>query len=149
MASPTNTHLVVGAEGVQQLDRGDALVEAAAVVAPDPLVEAVVEVVEFEMLELAARGREQLLDQRDVIVHRAADVEEHQHLDRVVPLRPHLQVEPAGIARGAADRGVEVELVGGALAREAAQLAQSQLEVAGAELDIVVEVAELRAGPRP
>ena len=79
-------------------------------------------------------------------VHRAADVEEEQQFHRIVPLGPHADVEPA-LARGAVDRLVEVELLGGALAGEAAQAAQRDLDVAGAELDLVVEVAELALVP--
>ena len=45
------------------------------------------------------------------------------------------------------DRAVEVEFVGGALARETAQAAQRHLDVARAELDAVVEVAELALVP--
>jgi hypothetical protein len=88
----------------------------------------------LEVLELGARRREQLLAQLDMRVHRAADVEEQQQLDRIVPLGPHVDVEPA-LAGGAVDRLVEVELVGGAFAGEAAQAPQRDLDVAGAELD--------------
>ena len=62
---------------------------AAAVLLPHPLVEAVVEVVMLHVLELGARRREQLLGRLHVPVHRAADVEEQQHLHRIVPLGPH------------------------------------------------------------
>ena len=79
--------------------------------------------------------------------HRTADVEEQQHLDRVVPLRLELQVEQPGVARRGRDRAVDVELVGRALAREAAQLAQRHLDVARAQLDLVVEVAVLALFP--
>ena len=54
---------------------------------PHALVEAVVEVEVLEVLELGARGREQLLDLPDVAVHRAADVEEEQHLHAVLARR--------------------------------------------------------------
>ena len=76
----------------------------------------------LHVLELASRGREQFLGRLDVPVHRAADVEEQQHLHRVVPLRPHLDVEIA-FMRGAFDGGVEIELVGRAGAGEFAQAA--------------------------
>ena len=79
-------------------------------------------------------------------VHRAADVEEEQQLDGVVALGAGDDVEPA-LLGGAADGGGKVELVGGALARPAAQAAQRHLDRAGAELDVVVEVAELAAVP--
>ena len=99
------------------------------------------------MLELGARGREQLLADPDVVFHRPADIDEQQQLDRVVPLRHQLQIEPAGIVRGRFDGAVEIELVGRPLARELPQPAQRQLDVAGAELDRVVEIAELAPVP--
>src|SRR5436305_8585396 len=58
-----------------------------------------------------------------------------------MPLGAHADVEPA-LARGAVDRLVEIELLGRAFPREAAQAAQRDLDVAGAELDLVVEIAE-------
>jgi hypothetical protein len=72
----------------------------------------------FEMLELGARRREQFLAEPDMAVHRSADVEEEKQLDRIVPLRAHVDVEPA-LPRRAVDGRVEVELVGGAFAGEA------------------------------
>ena len=60
--------------------------------------------------------------------------------------RPGDDVEPA-LLGGAPDGGAEVELVCGALAGPAAQAAQRELDVAGAELDGVVEVAELAPVP--
>src|SRR6185437_5304314 len=83
-----------------------------------------------------------LLADLDVRIHRAANIEEQQHLDPVAPLRPHLNVQPAGVARRVLDRRVEIELVGHALAREAPQPAQRDLDVAGVDLDRVVEIAE-------
>src|SRR3546814_21129840 len=76
---------------------------AALVVLPHPFIGAVVEIKEFQILELARRGAEQLLAQLDERVHRPADVEEQQQLDRVAPLRAHADVEPA-LPRGAVDR---------------------------------------------
>src|SRR5947209_3728791 len=99
-----------------------------------------------EVLELGLRGGEQLLDELDVPVHRAADVEQRQHLDGVMPLGAHVDVEIA-LVRGALDGVVEIELVGRAGARELAQPAQRDLDVARAELDLVVEVLELAPVP--
>src|SRR6185312_7614161 len=48
---------------------------------------------------------------------------------------------------GRADRVVEIELVGGALARELAQAAQRHFQIARAELHPVVEIAELALLP--
>ncbi len=131
---------VVGRVLVQQVEGAGPLLPAARVVAPQALVGAVVEVEVHQVLELGARGREQLLAAAHVLVHRTADVEEQQHLDRVVALRAEMQVEPAGVARGAVDGGVEVEFLGRALARELAQLAQRHGDVARAQLDRIVEV---------
>ena len=139
-------HPVVRAVGVQHVPSGDALGVAAAIVLPDRLVEAVVEVVVFHVLELGAGSREQLLDDADMVVHRAADIEEHQKLDGVAAFRAHLHVEIA-VFGGRFDRAVEIELVMGALAGPAAQALQRHLDVAGAKLDRVVEVAELALVP--
>ena len=100
----------------------------------------------LHVLELGARRREQFLGRLDVPVHRAADVEEQQHLHRIVPLRPHLDVEIA-LVRGALDGAVEIEFVGRAGAGEFAQAAQRDLDVAGAEFDVVVEILELALVP--
>src|SRR5690606_17715380 len=72
-------------------------------------------------------------------VHRAADVEEQQHLDRIAPLGPHLDVQPA-LTRRAVDGAVDVQLLGRAFAGEAAQAAQRHLDVARAQFDRVVQV---------
>src|SRR5262249_11601303 len=122
------------------------LVPAPTVLLPHPLVEAVVEVEMLHVLELAARRREQLLGRLDVPVHRAADVEEQEHLHGIVALRPHQDVEIA-LVRGALDGAVEIELLGGAGARELAQPPQGDLDIASAELDLVVEIPELAPVP--
>jgi hypothetical protein len=57
---------------------------AAAVVLPHVVVQAVVEVEIFHVLEFALGRGKHLLAQLDVVVHRAADVEKQQHLDLVV-----------------------------------------------------------------
>ena len=69
-----------------------------------------------------------------------------QHLHRVVALGAHVDVEIA-LVRGALDGAVEIELVGGARARELAQAPQRHFDVASAELDLVVEVLELALVP--
>ena len=58
-----------------------------------------------------------------------------------------LEIEQTRIARGRIDGAVEIELVCRTLARKAPQLAQRDLDVARAELDRVVEVAELALLP--
>ena len=100
----------------------------------------------FELAELGAGRRKQLLDDPDVIVHRAADVEEHQELDRVAPFGPGLHVEIA-VLGGGVDGAGQVELLLGALAHPAAQALQRDLDVARAELDRIVEIAELAPVP--
>jgi hypothetical protein len=72
-------------------------------------------------------------------IHRAADVEEHQNLDRVAPLGSHMHVEIA-VVRRLLDRGVEIELIRRAGAGEFAQTAQRDLDVVDAEFDIAVEI---------
>src|SRR4051812_44518432 len=138
--------LPVVAELVEHVPGRRALGEAAAIVLPQALIGAIVEVEEFEILELRRGGAEQLLAKPDVRVHRAADVEEEEQFHRIVALGPELDVEPA-LARGAVDRAVHVELVGRAFAGEAAEAPERDLDVAGAELDRAVEVPELALVP--
>ena len=110
---------VVAAVGAHQLRQRRSLGVPAPVVLPHRLVDAVVEVEVLEVLELAARGREQLLADPHVFVHRPADVEEQQHFRRVVPFRDHADVEQPGAPRGRVDGALEVEGFSRALAREA------------------------------
>src|SRR6266571_4212264 len=133
--------LIVVAVLVHDVGGAGALGMPPAVVFPHVIVQAVVEVEMLEMLEFGLGRGEQLLAEPDVVVHRAADVEEHEDLHRVVALRPHVQVEPAGVPSGLVDRGVEVELFRRAFARELAQPSQRHLDVARAELDRIVQVA--------
>src|SRR5690606_23286406 len=122
---------------------GDA---ATTIVLPHAFIEAVVEVEEFEILELRARRREQFLANPDMRVHRAADIEEHQHLHRVAALGPHHDVDIA-FPGGLPDRAVEIEFFLGAVARPFAQAAQRYFYIARADLDIVVEILELALVP--
>src|SRR3546814_8999852 len=87
--------LIIMAIFVEDIPHRRAFGPAALVVLPHPFIGAVVEIKEFQILELARRGAEQLLAQLDERVHRPADVEEQQQLDRVAPLRAHADVEPA------------------------------------------------------
>ena len=104
------------------------------------------EVEEFEVLEFGRGRAEQFLGHLDEGIHRPADVEEQQQLDRIVPFGPHADVEPALLGR-ALDRRIEVELVGGAFAGKAAQAPQGHLDVARAQFLGVVEVLELALFP--
>ena len=119
---------------------------AAAIVLPHAFVEAVVEIEIFELAEFGTRRRKQPLDAFDVVVHRAADIEEHQKLHRVASFWPRSHVEIAMLG-GGVDGAGQVELLGGALAHPAAQPLQRDLDVAGAELDAVVEIPELAPVP--
>src|SRR6185503_20572111 len=58
----------------------------------------------------------------------------------------HVDIEVA-LVGGALDGAVEIELVGRALARELAQAPQRHLDVARAQLDLVVEVLVLALVP--
>jgi len=51
------------------------------------------------------------------------------------------------LVRGALDGAVEIELVGRAGAGKLAQAPERHLDVAGAELDVVVEILELALVP--
>ena len=104
------------------------------------------EVVELHVLEFRAGCGEQFLADFDVAIHRAADIEEDEHAHLVAALGPHLDVEIA-LFGGAADGAGHVQLFGRALADPFAQAAQGDLDVAGAELDGVVEVLVLALVP--
>ena len=121
-------------------------VQRRSVVAPDAFVEAVVEVEMLKVLELAARRAEELLHHLNMWVHRAANVQKQQHAHRIVPLRARLHVQVAMLGRGA-DGPVEIQLLDSAIARPFPKPFQCHLDVAGAELDLVVEVAELALVP--
>ena len=115
-----NDDLVISRELVQHIPCRRPLRPAALVVLPHELVKAVVEVEMLHVLELDARRREQLLRHLDMPVHRAADVEEHQHFDGVTTFRPHMNVEIA-LARGAFDGAVEIKFVLGTFTSEFTQ----------------------------
>ncbi len=76
-----------------------------------------------------------------MVVHGAADIQQHQYLDIVLALRPHPDVEVAGIVGRRADRVIECQLIFHALPRELAQAAQRDLDVARAEFAFVVVIA--------
>ena len=65
---------------------------AASRIAPHRIVDAIVKIKVDQVLELRARRREQLLADPDVVLHRAADIDEQQQLDGVVTLGHQLQV---------------------------------------------------------
>src|SRR6185312_17503724 len=61
--------------------------------------------------------------------------------------RQKLQIEPAGVACGGADRVVEIKFQRRAFARELPESPQGQLDVARAELDTIVEILEFALVP--
>src|SRR5690606_2194545 len=133
-------HLVVGAVLVQQVQRRGAFAGAAHVVLPHAFVDEVVEVEILQMLELGFAGTEQFLADLDVGVHRTADVQQQQELDRVASLRAHLDIAQTAVLRGVVDGAVEIALFGRAFTCELAQATQGDLDVARAQLDLIVEV---------
>src|SRR5215213_7404187 len=139
-------HLVVVRILVQHVPGRRAVGEATLVLLPDAFIQAIVEVEILHVLEFGLRRREQFLDLLDMRIHRAADIEEHQNLDRVAALGAHVDVEIA-VVGGFPDGGVEIELVRRAGAGELSQAAQRDLDVADAELDIAGEVLELALVP--
>src|SRR5438132_2778442 len=127
---------------VQDIESRDALAAPADVVPPYVIVDAVVEIEILEVAELGLGGGEQLFADLDVRVHRAADIEEQQHLHAVAAFGYEVQIEPARILRRPFDRRIEIELFRHAFAREAAQAPQRDLDVARVQLYRVVEIAE-------
>ena len=100
----------------------------------------------LQMLELGPRGREQLVDQPRMVVHAAAGIQKQQHFYGVMPLGPGLDVDIAMLGAGADGAG-QVQLLGGAVTRPLPQALQRHLDVAGAQFDRIVEVAELALVP--
>ena len=76
----------------QDVHRREFFGKAAAVVFPHEVIDAVVEIVKLQMLELLLGGAEELFHTLDVFVHRAAHIHEQQHLDVVVALGAHANV---------------------------------------------------------
>ena len=77
------------------------------------------------MLELRAGGGEEFFYNFHVVVHGPAHVEKQDHLDRVAPLGPGLDVEIAMLGRRT-DRAVEVQLLRRAVPRPLAQALHSR-----------------------
>src|SRR3546814_17711285 len=77
----------------------------------------------------------------------SSDVCSSDLLHCIAALRHHLQIEVAGVARRRADGVVDVEYIRRAFAREAAQPTQCDLDVARAEFDGIVEIAEVALLP--
>src|SRR5271170_4641192 len=100
----------------------------------------------LEPLELAAGRREQVFRSLDVPIHRAADVKEKKDFHRIAALRPPLHVDES-LFRAAMDRIFEIELFGRALARKAAQPPQRDLDRAGTERLVAVEIPKIAPVP--
>ena len=120
----------IRAIGAQDLLRGFLGFLAAAIFAPKPFIRAVVEVVEFQMLEFSARSRKQFLADADMIIHGTANIHQQQHLHRIAAFRHHMQIKRPAIARRGANRARHIQFRRGTRARKAAQPAQSDLHIA-------------------
>ena len=140
--------LVVAGQLLEDAPGRDGLGRRHARARVQPVVDAVVKVVEAQVLEVAAavHGAEQLAAEADVGVHGAADVHEQQHLDGVLAALAPDEAETAGVAGRLLDGLVEVELVGDAfVARgELAKAPQGELELPHADL-LVGAVAAVAA----
>ena len=137
---------VIRTIGAQHLMGRGLGVPAPRVVAPHTFIKAVVEIVIFQMLKFCARGAKQFLHHLDMRIHRAAHVEKQQHLDRIAPLGAGFDVKIA-VFGGGADGAIHVKLVCRAVARPSAQALKGDLDVARAQLDIVVKIAKLALVP--
>jgi len=91
--------LVVAGQFLQDAACGDGVAAGHLRVLVEPVVDAVVEVVEAQILEVGAAidGAEELAAEADVGVHRAADVHEQQHLDGVLAALAPDEAETAGV----------------------------------------------------
>ena len=86
----------------------------------DFLIDAVVKIKMFEMLEFEPGRRKQFLGDLDMPIHRAAHIEKQQYLHGIAALRPQLHVEIA-LLGGLMDRAVEIEFFDGARTGKAAK----------------------------
>ena len=84
---------------MKEVERRNLLGPAAAIVAPDAFVQAVVEVVLLLVFDLGLGGREQLLDELHMRVHRAADIKKQKNPDCVATLWPCLYVDVSMLSR--------------------------------------------------
>src|SRR5450830_433012 len=130
--------LGVGRVFAQYVPGGKPLGLTAPVVLPQAVVDAVMEVKKFHVLEFRLRRREQLLGTLDMVIHAAAHVEQHQHLDAVLALGAHSDVEITRIIGRGGDGGVQRQFVFRPLARELAQAAQRHFQVARAQFAFAV-----------
>ena len=82
-----------------------------------------------------------------MVIHRPANIENQQDLDRIVPFRDELEIEVAPVIRCGTDGIGQVELQRCALAGEPPQPPQRDLDVACAELHRIIEVTVLSPVP--
>src|SRR3546814_1660979 len=99
------------------------------------------------MCDIGLRGDNHICTDTNIRIHRSAEVEEQLHLYSIASRRHLLTIEVAGVARRRADGVVDVEYIRRAFAREAAQPTQCDLDVARAEFDGIVEIAEVALLP--
>ena len=139
--------LVLAAEILQQPLGRNAVLAVHPRVGVDARVDAVVEVVDVQLLEvvgLPRRLKEHRAELR-VVAHRAARVHQHQHLDGVAPRALVAHLERARVVAGVADGAIHVELrlVAERLVGILPQQAESHLELADVERIVAAEIAVL------
>ena len=79
-------------------------------------------------------------------IHRATDIKEDQHFDGIASLWPQDNIEIAILCRGI-DRAFEVELRRSSIAGPTTQAAQRDFNIAGAQLNLIVEIFILALVP--
>lgn len=141
-----NEFVVVGI-GVDDIEGRRPLGVATGIVFPKRFINGVVKVEMDEVLELAADGGKQLGAGSYVVVHGPANVEKKQNFDGVVTLGQKLKVQKAGVVGGGANGSGQIEFSGSTEPGELAQATEGDLDVANAELDVVVEVAKFSSVP--
>ena len=103
-----DNHPIVGAVVAHQLHCGHAYFMAATVVFPEPFIDKIMKIEKLEIFELAASSGKQLLTVTNVIIHRAADIKQHQHFDPIVTLRAHFHIKKTGIFGRTTDGVIQV-----------------------------------------
>ena len=136
--------MTVFVQDVQQLGP---LVMAPHVIAPHTLVDEIMEVKIFQMLELCACGGEQFFTNLHMRIHGAANIQKQQDLYRIVPLRHHFYIQKACIAGCRTDRVIQIQLFGRAGASELSQASQGNFDVARTQLNGVIQIFEVAFVP--
>ena len=140
-------NLVAGVKILQKPLRGGLAVLPQPGAVVEVAVDAVVEIVGVQLLEVVGSGGrlKQLAAQAGIVIHGAAGIHQHQNLDGVFPGIFITDFQPPCVLAGIVDGGVHIQFLFGALllCGQLPQGAESHLELAGIQRVVLAEVPEL------